>query len=125
MRKQSRMDVPEQFLKVHYGPDSNPEARKDFEEWVNAKREKLKKEPAFDSIQEATRKAVIIQRNDPLSNPSVWREPSDVGRKYTIIRLENRENAYVAGYKETVNSQKIHDIANGRVEERIDTIEEV
>lgn len=125
MRNPARMDVPEQFLRVHYAKDANPERTKAFEKWVMSKREKLKKAPAFDSEQEATTAAVNMLRKDQLSSPSVWREPKDVGRKHTVIRSENRENAYVAGYKETVNEQAIFDIANGRKADGIDTIEEV
>lgn len=125
MRNQGRMDVPKEFLLKYYGKDSNPERRKGFEEWIKTKREKLKREPAYDSIQAATNKAVSMAKAEPLSNPSVWREPSDVGEKITVVKFKDRENAYVAGYKEVVDGQTIYDIANGRETDGIDTIEEV
>lgn len=47
MRNPNRPDVPKEFLKRYYGPDSDPKERKDFEEWIRAKREKLKKIECF------------------------------------------------------------------------------
>lgn len=126
MRNPARIDVPEQFLKVHYGPKSNPEGRKKFEAMVKSRREKLKGAPAFDSVQTATKKAVATHKEDDLSIPSVWKEPRDVGKKYTVIKIAQREDAYISGYKEVVDQQEIHDISIGRAgEHRYDDIEEV
>lgn len=122
MRTPNRMDVPEQFLKVHYGPNSNQEGRKKFEEWVRSKREKVQREPTFDSVQAATNKAVSMRKQEPLSHPSVWKEPRDMGKRYTVVRIEHRENAYIAGYKEVISEQDVHDMANGK--NRVDDIEE-
>lgn len=122
----SKPDVPKEFLRMYYGPDSNPERRKDFEEWVRSKREKLRKEPAFDSVQEAVKKAVDMDKKEPLNLPSVWKEPRDVGKRYAVIRNERLEDAYIAGYKEVVGAQEIRDINLGRSEKhRFDDIKEL
>lgn len=110
----SKPDVPKEFLKMYYGPNSNPEERKKFEEWVRSKREKVKRELTFDSIQAAMDKAVSMKKQDPLSHPSVWKEPRDMGKGYTVVRSEHRENAYVAGYKEVITEQDIHDMAKNK-----------
>lgn len=118
----SNLDVPNEFLDMYYGPNSNPEGRKRFEEWVRSKREKVQREPTFDSVQAAANKAVSMKKQEPLSIPSVWKEPRDMGKRYTVVRIEHRENAYVAGYKEVISEQEIHDMANGK--NRNDNIEE-
>lgn len=121
----SHMDVPEQFLKMYYGPGSDPERREKFEEWIKSKRNKLKNEPAFETPQEAIEAAKKLAQREEYSFPSVWREPKDVGKRYTVIHTRNRENAYVSGYTEVVDEQKIFDIANGRQSDSIDEIEEI
>lgn len=126
MENPNRMDVPEQFLEMYYGPDSDPDERGDFEEWVREKREEVQREPSFDSIQEATSKAVHLKKQDPLCSPSVWKEPRDMGERYTVVGIEHREDAYVAGYKEAVDEREIYDIVLGRAgKNRIDNVEEV
>ena len=125
MRARPEFDIPKEFLEVHYGPDSTPEGRKDFEKRLKTKREIIKGEPAFNSINEAINNAVntLIQQKDHF--PSVWREPKDIGKRYVVVSFKNRENAYVAGYKEVVDDQKIYDIANGNRRDRTGEAEEI
>lgn len=89
--------------------------------WINSKRAKMKAAPAFDSEEKAVKGAVQTLKRDKLSNPSVWKEPKDVGKKYAVVALPLREDAQISGYTKTVNEQRIADIAN----RRIDEIEEV
>jgi len=125
MKTIGRPDVPKEFLDRYYGPKSRPEDRKEFEEWVRAKRATLNRSPAFHGITEAARKAVEMYRKDEESIPSVWKEPKDMGQRFTVVHHDLRENAYIAGYKEVLDSQKIYDLKKGRTDERIQNIKEV
>lgn len=102
-------------------PDMPAEEKQRLIAWIKSKREKMKAAPAFESEDKAIKGAVQTLKRDKLSNPSVWKEPQDIGKKYAVVVLALREDAQISGYTETVDEQRIVDIAN----RRIDEIEEV
>lgn len=89
--------------------------------WIKNKREKMKQVPVFDDKEKAIKGAVQTLKREKYSNPSVWKEPQDIGQKYAVVVLSLREDAQISGYTETVDVQRITDIANNRIDE----IEEV
>lgn len=102
-------------------PGMTADEKKRLVAWIESKREKMKKAPAFDTEEKAVKGAVQTLKREEYSNPSVWKEPQDVGRKYAVVVSELRETAQISGYTETVDQQRIFDIANRNVDE----IEEV
>lgn len=102
-------------------PGMTADEKKRLVAWIESKREKMKSAPAFDSEEKAIKGAVQTLKREKYSNPSVWKEPQDMGKKYAVVVLDLRETAQISGYTETVNEQRIFDIAN----HRIDEIEEV
>lgn len=111
------MNIPKYLQR----PDMTGEEKKRLIAWIKTKREKMRKAPTFEREDQATKAAVQTLKREKLSNPSVWKEPEDIGRKYAVVVLPLREAAQISGYTETVNQQRIFDIAN----HRIDEIEEV
>lgn len=102
-------------------PGMTADEKKRLVAWIESKREKMKKAPAFDTEEKAVKGAVQTLKREKYSNPSVWKEPQDMGKKYAVVVLGLRETAQISGYTETVDEQRIADIAN----RRIDEIEEV
>ena len=102
-------------------PGMTEDEKKRLIAWIESKREKMKAAPAFDSEEKAIKGAVQTLKREEYSNPSVWKEPEDIGQKYAVVVLDLRETAQISGYKETVDEQRIVDIAK----RRIDEIEEV
>lgn len=102
-------------------PGMTADEKKRLVAWIESKREKMKKAPAFDTEEKAVKGAVQTLKREKYSNPSVWKEPQDLGRKYAVVVLDLRETAQISGYTETVDEQRIADIAN----RRLDEIEEV
>lgn len=103
-------------------PGMTADEKKRLISWIQKKREKMKEAPTFDTEDMAIRRAVQTLKREEDSNPTVWKEPQDVGRKYAVVVLALREDAGISGYTETVDFQRIFDIANGR---GVDEIEEV
>ena len=97
------------------------EAKKRLIAWIESKREKMREAPAFETEEAAIKGAVQELKRDKYSNPTVWKEPQDIGQKYAVVVLGLREDAQISGYTETVEFQRIFDIAN----HKIDEIEEV
>ncbi len=102
-------------------PNMPTEEKQRLVAWIKSKRAKMKAAPTFDSEEKAVKGAVQTKKREKLSNPSVWKEPQDIGQKYAVVVSALREDAQISGYTETVNQQRIFDIAN----HRIDEIEEV
>jgi hypothetical protein len=102
-------------------PDMTGEEKKRLISWIESKREKMRKAPAFETEDAAIKGAVQELKRDKYSNPTVWKEPQDMGKKYAVVVLGLRETAQISGYTETVDFQRIFDIANRNVDE----IEEV
>lgn len=89
--------------------------------WIEQNREKMRKAPTFESENAATKAAVQARKDGKALDPTVWKEPEDIGQRYAVVPMELREAAQISGYEETVDGQKIFDIANRGVDE----IEEV
>lgn len=87
---------------------------------VEKKRKIMRGLPTHATVQEATDAAVKMAKTVEYSNPSVWKEPLDIGKKYAAVHIKDRENAGVSGYTEVVDMQQIADKAKD-----IDEIEEV
>ena len=102
-------------------PDMTKEEKSRLEEWIKSKREIMKNAPAYPTENEAKNRAVEMYKREKPSLPSVWREPRDVGRDYAVVDVPKREAAQISGYTETVDQQRIYNIAKGDV----DVIEEV
>lgn len=106
-------------------PGMTGERLKKIEQWIKSKRAIMLQQPTFPTEEKATKEAVALRRRDPVSNPSVWKQPKDVGKQHTVVVSKHRENAYIAGYEETVDEQEVCDIALGRGgKDRYDEIED-
>lgn len=92
---------------------------------VKESRKAMSKAPAFDTTDAAVEAAAQMAKKEKYSNPSVWKEPQDIGTKHAVVHTELREEAMNAGYSEEVNQQKIHDLAHGIKREAADEVEEV
>ena len=114
------MNIPKHLQR----PDMTDERRKFIEEGVTRCRKAMSKVPAFETVQEATDRAVEMVRAEKYSFPSVWKEPQDVGKKHAVVRGELREKAYNAGYTEEINERRIGQLALG-IKDEPDEIEEV
>lgn len=114
------MNIPKYLQR----PGMTAEAKKRLEDFVKKHREIMKKAPTFPTQEEAVKGAVKMAKNEALSFPSVWKEPKDIGTNYAAVHTENREDAQISGYEETVGEQEIHDLANG-IKREVDEIEEV
>lgn len=101
-------------------PGMTAEETNRMKKWITEKRKIMRKAPAFATVQEATDAAVRMAKKDEDSNPSVWKEPLDIGKKYAVVHFDDRENAYISGYTEVVDEQQVFDKAN-----HIDEIKEV
>lgn len=112
------MNIPEHLRR----PDMTAERKKFLEEWVAAKREIMRGAPTFNTTEEATAEAIRLLKEDELTNPSVWKEPKDIGNKYAVIHSQDRENAYNCGYTEAVDTSRLYELMRG---DEIDEIEEV
>lgn len=102
-------------------PNMTADEKKRLVAWIESKREKMRKAPAFDTEDKAVKGAVQTLKREEYSNPTVWKEPRDIGQKYAVVEMGLREDAQISGYTETVDFQRIFDIANRNVDE----IEEV
>lgn len=97
------------------------EDKRELESLIEDKRRIMKEAPAYPTEDQATDGAVKMLKANEQSNPSVWREPRDVGRDFAVVELSKREAAQISGYTERVTQKKIFEIAKGDVDE----IEEV
>lgn len=89
--------------------------------WIETKRNKMRKAQTFESEDAATKAAAQELKDGNAMIPSVWKEPEDIGRRYAVVSMELREAAQISGYTETVDPQKIYDIAN-RGEDEIEEV---
>lgn len=103
-------------------PGMTEDEKKRLISWIKTKREKMRKAPTFDDENAATKAAVQDLKQEKVLMPTVWKEPRDIGQKYAVVEMELREAALISGYTETVDFQRIFDIANNR---GVDEIEEV
>lgn len=84
----------------------------DAEEKYRAKvqeymKNRLKKAKTFDSLDAAKRAVTQANRvNDQLF--SVWKAPTNMGGKYTLVPIEDRELAYRLGYKIVVHDYELY-----------------
>lgn len=97
------MIIPEHLKR----PGMTAEETKRMKKWIAEKRKIVRKAPTYATVQEATDEAVKMAKKEKDEIPSVWKEPLDIGNKYAVVRFEDRENAYISGYKEVVDEQKI------------------
>lgn len=102
-------------------PGMTEEERRRMIAWIKTKREKMREAPTFETESAATKAAVQDLKDEKVLLPTVWKEPEDIGQRYAVVPMELREAAQISGYTETVDSQKIFDIAKRGVDE----IEEV
>ena len=102
-------------------PNMTGEEKRRLAEWVETKRKKMRKAPTFGDEKAATKSAVQGFKKKTALMPTVWKEPRDIGQKYAVVEMGLREDAQISGYTETVDFQKIVDLANRDVDE----IEEV
>lgn len=103
-------------------PNMTEDDRRRLIDWIKSKRKKMQKAPTFDDESTAVKAAVRDLKQERVMMPTVWKEPEDIGKRYAEVEMELREAAQISGYTETVDFQKIVDIANGR---GVDDIEEV
>lgn len=101
-------------------PNMTEDEKRQLIEWIKTKREKMRKAPTFDEERAATTEAVMDLKRGVMM-PTVWKEPRDVGQKYAVVEMGLREDAQISGYTETVDFQRIVDLAD----RDIDEIEEV
>lgn len=94
-------------------PDMTPAHKELVVAFVKENRKAMRKVPAFDTTDAAVEAAVQMAKKEKFSNPSVWKEPADIGTKYIVVHNDLREKAQNAGYIEEVNQQKIHDLTHG------------
>lgn len=111
------MNIPKHLQR----PGMSQERKTRLEKFVAAAREVVSKEPTFPTKPAAVSEAVKQAKANKLNLPSVWKEPADIGKKFAVVKHENREEAYNGGYTEVADTQEIVDRALGR----IDDIEEV
>lgn len=100
------MKIPEYLLY----PGITEEDKDRLVPWIEKKREKMQKAPTFETEDKAI-SAAIQRRSEGKLLPTVWKEPEDIGSKYAVVETELREDAQISGYTETVDHQKIYDIA--------------
>ena len=98
-------------------PNMTGEEKRRLAEWVETKRKKMRKAPTFDDEKAATKSAVQGFKQETVLMPSVWKEPRDIGEKYAVVEMGLREDAQISGYTETVDFQKIVDLADRDVDE--------
>lgn len=103
-------------------PNMTEDEKRRLIAWIKTKREKMRQAPTFDDEGTATKAAVRDLKQERVLMPTVWQEPRDIGQKYAVVAMGLREDAQISGYTETVDFQRIFDIANGR---GVDEIEEV
>ena len=115
-----RGDVDMIIPKYLQRPDMTDDEKRKLIAWIETKREKMKQAPTFDDERSATNAAAQDLKQEKVLMPTVWQEPKDIGRKYAVVEMGLREDAQISGYTETVDFQKIFDIANMH-----DEIEEV
>lgn len=106
-------------------PGMTADQKKSTVALVKESRNAMSKAPAFDTTDAAVEAAVQMAKKKKFSNPSVWKEPQDIGTKHAVVHTDLREEALNAGYAEEVNGQKIHDLANGIKRDEPDEVEEV
>ena len=102
-------------------PDMTEERKRHLIAWIETKRKKMRQAPTFETEGAATKAAVQARKEGKALDPTVWKEPEDIGQRYAVVPMELREAAQISGYEETVDGQKIYDIANRGTDE----IEEV
>ena len=102
-------------------PGMTEEEKRRMIAWIETKRKKMREAPTFETEDAATKAAVNDLQQKKTMMPTVWKEPEDIGKRYAVVSMELREAAQISGYTETVDPQKIYDIANRGVDE----IEEV
>ena len=94
-------------------PGMTADQKKRVEALVKECRKEMSEAPVFDTKDAAVEAAVELSKTVIFSQPSVWKEPQDIGTKYAVVHTLLREEAQNAGYTEEVNEQKIFDLANG------------
>lgn len=105
-----KLDIPDQFIKV-YERRKGPEGKKQYLKWIMDKRKSLEKLKVYGSEQEAKRALVRKVKDEPDDLSAIFKQPNDIGNGFVIVPHELRENAYVSGYKETVDAGRIYDEA--------------
>lgn len=98
-------------------PNMTGEEKSRLAEWVETKRKKMRKASTFGDEKAATKSAVQGYKKKTVQMPTVWKEPRDIGQKYAVVEMGLREDAQISGYTETVDFQKIVDLANRDVDE--------
>ena len=93
-------------------PGMTADQEKRVAAFVKECRKEMSEAPAFDTKDAAVEAAVELSKTVIFSQPSVWKEPQDIGTKYAVVHTILREEAQNAGYTEEVNEQKIFDLAN-------------
>lgn len=111
------MIIPEYLQR----PDMTDKEKQRMIAWIKTKRAKMRDAMTFETESAATKAAVQERKDGDALSPSVWKEPEDIGQKYAVVPMELREAAQISGYTETVDEQKIFDIAKRDTDE----IEEV
>ena len=102
-------------------PDMTKDEKQRLIAAIEKCRVKMRKAPTFEEESTATKEAVQGFKQDKILMPSVWKEPRDIGQKYALVEMGLREDAANGGYTETVDFQRIVDLAD----RDIDEIEEV
>lgn len=113
------MKIPERFQRK----GMTAEEKKRLEAWIKSKREIMSKTPTFEAQEEAVQAAVKASKKDQYSFPSVWKEPEDIGDNFAVVHTQDKENAYISGYNQVVDEQKIFDLANGRGTDEIEEVD--
>lgn len=108
------MEIPKHLLL----PDMPEEHRIRVVAYVKACRKALNDSPSFDTIDAAVEAAIKMENAEKYSIPSVWKQPQDMGTKYTVVHVSLREKAQNAGYIEEVDEQAIADLVNGITREK-------
>lgn len=94
-------------------PEMSAEHRKRILLFVMESRKEMSNAPAFDTVEEAIEVAVLMDKSQEYSFPSVWKEPTDIGHRYTVVHHQIRHVAHNAGYTEEIDEQKIFDLTRG------------
>ena len=106
-------------------PGMSKDDIKRLEAFVADRRKRMKDAPTFNTTAAAMQAAVAMWKKDNSSIPSVWKEPKDIGTKYAVVHIQDREDAAVAGYTEVFDQQTVVDKSRGVRKADIDEIEEV
>lgn len=106
-------------------PDMPKEVADRLENMVLEKRKMLRDLPAYDTPKEAINEAVRAFKKNRDSWPTVWRQPDDMGVKYTVVDFSNRENAMMAGYTERTGEMEIFNMATKNSDRGVQEIEEL